>query len=134
MVEKKKWTIEEKAMEYVRRYLRDVEHVQHIEEPKHGADIIADGKAIDVKGCEKWETNVRMMQQALDKVAEQGKLKQGSFYIYYVCNMSTEKPQLMKIDYNTFKANKQVELRWIIQPKQLKEKPEPIPLKKIEFT
>jgi hypothetical protein len=45
-MEKKKWTIAEKAMEYVRRYLRDVEHAQHIDEPKHGADIIADGRFI----------------------------------------------------------------------------------------
>ena len=63
MTEKKKWSIEKMAMEYVRQYLRDVEHVQHMEEPKHGADIIADGKAIDVKGCMKWETNIRMAQQ-----------------------------------------------------------------------
>ena len=59
----------------------------------------------------------------LDSIAEQGKLKQDSFYIYYVYDMSTNKPQLMKIDYNIFKANKQPETKWLIQPKQLKEKP-----------
>ena len=131
--EKRKFSIAEMAMEYVKQYLRDVEHVQQIEEPKHGADIIADGRFIDVKGCQKWETNIRMAQQALDSIAEEGKLKQGSFYIYYVYDMSTENPQLMKFDYNTFKANKQPEIRWLIQPKQLKEKPQSIPLKKIEF-
>lgn len=132
MSEKKKWTIEKMAREYVKQHLRNDEHVQHIEEPKHGADIIVDGKAIDVKGCMEWETNVRMTQQALDTIAEEGKLKQGSLYIYYVHHMKT-KPQLMKIDYNTFKENKRVELRWLIQPKQLKEKPQSIPLKKINF-
>ena len=115
-------------MEYVRRYLRDVEHAQHIDEPKHGADIVADGRFIDVKGCMKWETNIRMTQQALDSIAEAGKLKQGSFYIYYVYGM------LMILDYNTFKANKLPETKWLVQPKQLKEKPQSIPLKKIEFT
>ena len=43
-MEKKKVSIAEMAMEYVKQYLSDVEHVQHIEEPKHGADIIADGR------------------------------------------------------------------------------------------
>ena len=133
-MEKKKWTITEKAMEYVRRYLRDVENAQRIDEPKHGADIVADGKFIDVKGCEKWETNVRMTQQALESIAEGGKLKQGSFYIYYVYDMSTEKPKLMIIDYNTFKENKLPEIKWLIQPKQLKERPQPITLKKLKFT
>lgn len=121
------------AMEYVRQYLRDVEHVQHIEEPKHGADIIADGKAIDVKGCMKWETNIRMAEQALKSIAEKGKLKQGSFFIYYVYDISTDKPKLMIFDYKTFDSNKQQETKWLIQPKQLKEKPQSIPLKKIEF-
>jgi hypothetical protein len=86
-----------------------------------------------VKGCMKWETNIRMTQQALDSIAEEGKLKQGSFYIYYVYDMSTENPKLMIIDYNIFKVNKLPEIKWIIQPKQLKEKPQSIPLKKIEF-
>ena len=54
---------------------------------KHGADIISGDKYIEVKGCLKKETNIRMTQQALKSISEAGKLKQGSFYTYYVLTL-----------------------------------------------
>lgn len=75
------------------------------ENPKHqphGADIVCGNKYIDVKGCLKKATNLRMTRQALKSIREAGKLKQGSFYIYYVFNIASGNPQLMIFDYDTF--------------------------------
>jgi|SRR3990170_7280254 len=121
--------IEDLAIKYVMDYLE--RKGEKPERRKHGADVVSDDKYIDVKGCLKWETNIRMTEQALKSVEDAGKLKQGSFFIYYVYDMSSE-PKLMIFDYNTFKKNKEPEIRWIIQPRKIKEKIEPIQLRKLD--
>lgn len=120
--------IEQMAIAYVKQYLKG----ENIEPGRNGADIICNGKFIDVKGCLKKETNIRMTQQALEGIAEQGKLRQGSFYIYFVYDILSE-PKLLIIDYNTFKKNKMPEIKWIIQPNKIKNKQEAINLTKIDF-
>ncbi len=123
--------IEELAIKYVMHYLES--KGEKPERSKHGADVVSDGKYIDVKGCLKRETNIRMTEQALNSIKKVGKLKQGSFFIYYVYDLSTE-PKLMIFDYNTFEANKKPETKLIIQPFQIFEntgKPEIHPLKKL---
>jgi hypothetical protein len=102
---------------------------------KHGADIISNGKYIEVKGCLKKETNIRMTQQALESICEAGKLRQGSFYIFYVFDIGSGNPKLMIFDYNDFKKHKVAEIKWIIQPFKIKRdtgKPDIIDLPKLK--
>ncbi len=120
--------IEDLAINYVMNFLKS--KGEKPERQKHGADIISKGKYIDVKGCLKRETNIRMTEQALKSIRDAGKLKQGSFFIYNVYDMLSE-PKLRIFDYNIFEANKLPETRWLIQPNKIKEKIEPIQLKKI---
>lgn len=129
-------SIEEKAIKHVLNYLKKEEHKEARRGKKgkngEGADVIsAEGKYIEVKGCLKKETNLRISQQALEKIGEAGKLKQGSFFIYFVYEMASDKPKLQIIDYETFKNHKMVEIKWIIQPSQFKKETDIIPLTKI---
>ena len=132
-------SIEEKAIKHVLNYLKKEEHKEARRCKKgkkgkkgEGADVIsAEGKYIEVKGCLKKETNLRISQQALEKIGEAGKLKQGSFFIYFVYEMASAKPKLQIIDYETFKNHKMVEIKWIIQPSQFKKETDIIPLIKI---
>ena len=121
--------IEDLAIKYVMQYLEI--KGEKPERRKHGADVVSDGKYIDVKGCLKRETNIRMTEQALKSINEAGKLKQGSFFIYYVYNMLSE-PKLKIFDYNIFEKNKQPETRWVIHHNQIEEKIEPIQLRKLK--
>jgi hypothetical protein len=118
-----------RAIRYVVEYLESMGEKPEIH--KHGADVVSDSKYIDVKGCLKRETNIRMTQQALDSIGEEGKLKQGSFFIYYIYDMSTDEPKLKILDYNAFKANKIPEIRWVIQHNNIEIKE--IKLRKLKF-
>jgi len=120
--------IEDLAIKYVMHYLES--KGENPERLKHGADVVSDGKHIDVKGSLKRETNIRMTEQMLISLREAGKLKQDSFFIYYIYDMSSE-PKLMIFDYNTFEKNKKPETRWIIQPNKIKT--DVIQLRKLRF-
>jgi len=98
---------------------------------KKGIDVISGEKYIEVKGCMKKETNLRITQQTLDYLEKNNKFN--DFFIYFVYDMDLE-PQLLIFNNDTFQKNKICEKRWIIQPNKIKEKPLSIPLKKIEFT
>jgi hypothetical protein len=50
-----------------------------------------------------------MTRQALKSIREAGKLKQGSFYIFYVFDIGSGNPKLMIFDYNDFKKHKVAE-------------------------
>lgn len=82
-----------------------------------GADIICGGKFIDVKGCMKTASSIRMNLQPLKKLKETGNLKQGSFFIYYVFDMASGKPKLKIFDFDTFQKFKRAWIVWEIQPK-----------------
>ena len=110
--------IEDKAIEYVMEHLRS--QGENPKRCKHGPDIISNGKYIDVKGCLKEATNLRMCKQALDAIEKAGKLKQGSFYIYYVFNIASGNPKLMIFDYDTFDKYKIEETKLLIKPTQIK--------------
>jgi hypothetical protein len=125
--------IGDKAVKYVMEYLRS--QGEEPERQKRGPDIISNGKYIDVKGCLRKGTNARMAPQALDAIAEAGKLKQGSFYIYYVFDIASGNPKLMIFDYNNFKKHKVPEIKWLIQPHRIKRetgKPDIIDLPKLK--
>jgi len=120
--------IENKAISYVMGYLQ--RKGEKPERCSHGADVISNGKYIDVKGCLKRETNIRMTKQALDFINKAGKMKQGSFFIYYVYDIDSENPKLMIFDHDTFEKNKVEEKKWIIQPFKIKKETDSIPLPK----
>jgi hypothetical protein len=120
--------IEKMAIDYAMDFLKK----ENPERRKHGPDIICNGKYIDVKGCLKKETNIRMTKQALDSIEKEGGLKQGSFFIYYVYAMEN-KPKLKIFDYNTFEKYKIPETRWLIQHNKIKEEIRSIPLEKLKF-
>ncbi len=130
--------IGEKAVNYVLNYLKETEHkeARRCKKGKNGegADIIsAEGKYIEVKGCDKKETNLRIARQSLEKISKAGKLKQDSYFIYYVYNMEKE-PTLMIFDYDTYNKNKFEETKLLIQPFKIEKetgKPERIKLKKM---
>lgn len=105
--------IEKMSLEYVIKYLRD--KGKNPERLAHGADILCDGLHIEVKGCMKRETNLRVSEQTLKEVEDKGKLKQGSFAIYYVFDMES-KPKLMIFDYQTYKKYELIENKHLIQP------------------
>jgi hypothetical protein len=94
--------IGEKAIKLVLDYLSSKGEDPRKGKKGEGADIVSGNKYIDVKGCEGKGTNIRMVQQALDSIAEQGAYKEGSFFIYYVYDMKSE-PKLMIFDCPTFK-------------------------------
>ncbi len=122
-------SIEKQAVQLVKEYLECQGKKVRDGKKGEGADIISGEVYIDVKGCLGKATNLRMVQQALESIAEQSGLKQGSFFIYYVYNMST-KPELLIFDYQTFKRHKIAEIKWIIQPHRIVEaKGEPQPEK-----
>lgn len=83
MIRKSNKEIENESLEYVKKYLIK-NGGKNIQRLSRGADIICDGKYIEVKGCMKRETNLRISAQTLKEVEKQDKLKQGSFFIYYV--------------------------------------------------
>lgn len=112
--------IEKISIEHVMTYLRS--KGENPKKQPHGADIISNGKYIDVKGCLKKATNLRMTRQALKSIREAGKLKQGSFYIYYMFDIASGNPKLMIFDYDTFKKHKIEETKLLIQPTQIKKK------------
>jgi len=128
--------IGDKAVNCVLNYIKKVEHKEAHSCKKgkngEGADIISEGRYIEVKGCMKKETNLRIAKQSLEKIAKAGKLKKDSYFIYYVYNMERE-PTLMIFDYDTFDKNKKNETRILIQPFQIEKKtgkPEKIKLDK----
>ena len=120
--------IENMAIDYVVDYLKSRGERPKI--VKSGIDIISDNKYIEVKGCMKKETNLRITQQTMDYLDKNN--ISDTFFIYHVFDMGKE-PKLLIFDYETFQKEKKPETRWIIQPNQIKEKPELIPLKKIKF-
>jgi hypothetical protein len=120
--------IENKAISYVMEYLQ--RKGENPKKQKHGADVISNGKYIDVKGCLKRETNIRMTKQALDSINKAGKMNQGSFFIYYVYDIDSENPKLMIFDHDTFEKNKVEEKKWIIQPFKIKKETDSIQLPK----
>ena len=77
----------------------------------------------------KKDTNLRVAQQTLNYLKKNNGFD--NFFIYYVYNMEPE-PKLQIFDNNTFQKNKIPETRWILQPTIIKEKTEPIPLKKLK--
>ena len=111
-----------KAIEYVMEHLRSKGENPMKQHTGHGPDIISNGKYIDAKGSMTTATNLRMCPQVLDTTEKAGKLKQGTFYIYYVSHMASRHPKLTIFDYNTFQTYKQKEIKWLIQPKQIKKK------------
>ena len=122
--------IEEISIRLVMDYLASKGERPNEGKKGEGADVISGNKYIDVKGCLKKGTNIRMAQQALDSISESGKLKQGSFFIYYVYNIASA-PNLMIFDYETFKKHKMAEIKWVMQPSKIKKetgKPTIIPL------
>lgn len=124
-------TIEDVAIRYIIEYLKKVEKIKNPKIVKRGVDIIAGKRWIEVKGCLKKETNIRIVPQALDYIAEQGKLK--DFFIYYVYDIASKNPKLMIFDYTTFKKHKVIEIKYIIQPFKIYKntgEPEIISLKK----
>ena len=124
--------IEKISIRHVRKYLASKGESSRKGKKGEGADVISGDKYIDVKGCLKKGTNIRMAQQALDSISESGKLKQGSFFIYYVYNIASA-PKLMIFDYETFKKHKMAEIKWVMQPSKIKKetgKPDIIPLPK----
>jgi Holliday junction resolvase len=110
--------IEKKAVEWVQAYLKKQGIASR--EGERGVDVIAgegsNEQYIEVKGCAKRETNLRIAQQALKYIREHDKLKQGSFFIYYVFDLATENPKLMIFDYNTYDQKKFEETKILIQP------------------
>jgi len=118
--------IEDLAIKYVEDYLesRGEEH----KVTKKGIDVISGEKLIEVKGCMKKETNLRITQQTVNYLEKNNKAN--AFFIYYVFDMESE-PKLLIFDNNTFQKNKICETRWIIQPRKIKEKIEPIQLRKL---
>ena len=123
--------IEKEAIRYVLDYLKDENAIR----PKKGADIISKGRHIEVKGCLKKATNLRMSEQMLKSVEGAGKLKKGSFFIYYVFDIASGNPKLMIFDYDTFDRFKFEEKKLLIQPQKIKNKtgkPEVIDLKSCE--
>jgi hypothetical protein len=127
--------IEDISIKYVMDYLESTGEDPRKQPRGHGADIISNGKYIDVKGCLKKATNLRMCVQVLDDLEKKGKLKQGSFYIYYVFDIASGNPKLMIFDYNDFKKHKVEEIKWLIQPHRIKMetgKPDIIDLPKLK--
>lgn len=110
--------IEEKALEWVERYLKNKGIAS--KRGERGVDIIAiegsDEKYIEVKGCAKRETNLRIVLQALKYTEEHGKLKQDCFFIYYVYEIATNNPKLLIFDFNTYEKKKFEEKKILIQP------------------
>lgn len=106
--------IEDLAIQYVVEYLKKIKKYKKIRIIKKGVDLIADKDWIEVKGCLRKESNIRIVPQAIDYVAEAGKLK--DFYIYYVYGLSSQRPKLTIFDYKTFKKYKVIEIKYIIQP------------------
>ena len=122
--------IEDRAIKWVKRHLRSLG--EEPESNKQGADVISNGKYIDVKGCMGKATYIRMVQSALDNIAKEGMLKQGNFYIYYVYDMASGKPKLMIFDWEMFNQFKIPEIKWVLRPFKIQEetgKPEVIYLK-----
>jgi hypothetical protein len=116
--------IEDLAIGYVVRYLEN-----NGEKPKiikKGVDVISGEKCIEVKGCMKKETNLRITHQTVDYLEKNGKFK--DFFIYYVYDMESD-PKLLIFDNDTFQKNKLTETRHILQPRKIKEKTEPIQLR-----
>jgi hypothetical protein len=105
--------IEQMSLDYVIKYLKG--KGKNPERLAYGADILCDGVHIEVKGCMKRETNLRVSEQTLKEVEEKGKLKQGSFFIFYVFDMES-KPKLMIFDYETYKKYELIEKKHLIQP------------------
>lgn len=106
-------SIEDRAIWYIVNYLKKHEGIKNPKVIKRGVDIIAGKRWIEAKGSLKKETNIRVVPQALEYVAERGKLK--DFFIYFVYNMASH-PKLMIFDYLTFKKYKIPEIKYIIQP------------------
>jgi len=107
-------SVEDIAIKYIVRYLKKNERVKNPRIVKRGVDIVAGNRWIEAKGCLRKETNIRIVPQALDCVAEQGKLK--DFFIYYVYDIASGYPKLIIFDYETFKKHKIIEVKYIIQP------------------
>jgi hypothetical protein len=62
------YEIEKVAVEHVMNYLKK-QGENPVRQPNgHGVDIIAGDKYIDVKGCLKTATNIRMLKQVLRKL------------------------------------------------------------------
>lgn len=121
--------IEEVSIKYVMKHLK--QKGEKPERGKKGVDIISGEKYIEVKGSMKREPNIRMVSQALKYVEKHNKLKQNSFFIYYVFDMASGNPKLMIFDYDTFEKHKIPETKWIIQPFKIRRetgKPEEIQL------
>lgn len=123
--------IEKMAINYVVKYLRSKGENPKV--VKKGIDIISGKKWIEVKGCMKKETNIRVTNQTIEYVKKHK--KQDDFYIYWVWEMESENPKLQIFDWDTFKNNWIIEKKWIIQPNRIYEKtkkPKIIPLKSIK--
>ena len=70
-----------------------------------------------------------MVPRRSKKLVRAGELKQGSFFIYFVYNMSEDNPQMLILDYAKFKKYKIPEIKWLIQPnKIMNENPELKPI------
>jgi len=107
-------SIEDITINYIVKYLKEHKKIKNPRIVKRGVDIIAGKRWIEAKGCLKKETNIRIVPQAIDYVAEQGRLR--DFYIYYVFDIASGHPKLVIFDYKTFKKHKIIEIKYIIQP------------------
>lgn len=117
--------IEDLAIKYVVAYLTG--RGEEAKVIKKGIDVISGKKLIEVKGCMKTDTNLRVTQQTIDYLEKNNGFD--NFLIYYVYKMETE-PKLQIFDNKTFQKHNIKETRYILQPNTIKEKTEPIPLKK----
>ena len=117
--------IEDLAIKYVVAYLKDKgEEAKVI---KKGIDVISGKNFIEVKGCMKTETNLRVTEQTINYLKANNGFD--NFYIYYVQNMET-KPELVIFDNKTFQDNNIKEIKYILQPNTIKDK-KAIQLKKL---
>ena len=119
-------TIEDLAIGYVVRYLESKGENPKI--IKKGIDVISGEKYIEVKGCMKKETNLRITAQTLKYLEKNNRFN--DFFIYFVYNMDSE-PKLQIINNALYQKYNIPETRSIIQHNKIKEKPAPIPLKKL---